>query len=113
MNFACALILDKMEQLKKTMSNPTSQQKELINSIEQDVRQEGEFYQVEALTLDLMREHGYNVMEEDSGDIESIAEKIILNQDELWQAVEIWAKNYGLEQSIDELDLEESEDEDD
>ena len=43
-----------------------------------------------------MREHGYDVSEENCLQIERIAEKIEMDADELWNGVEIWAETYGI-----------------
>lgn len=109
MNFACAQLLDIVGKLKKTIENPTLQQQELIKELEQEIVREGKYYQIEALTVDSMREHGYDVTEKDSAEIERIADKIVMNQDELWQAVDVWSEGRNLKRIEDDFDLEESE----
>lgn len=113
MNFACAQLLDMVEQIRKTIENPTLQQQELIQELKQEIVKEGKCYQVEALTVDSMREHGYDVTEKDSAEIERIADKIVMDQDELWQAVEVWAEGRNLKRIEDGFDLEESEEDND
>ncbi len=113
MNFACAQLLDIVGQLKKTIENPTLQQQELIKELEQEIVREGKYYLVEALTVDSMREHGYDVTEKDSAEIERIADKIVMDQDELWQAVEVWAEGRNLKRIEDDFDLGESEENND
>lgn len=109
MNFACAQLLDIVGQLKKTIENPTLQQQKLIKELEQEIVRKGKYYQVEALTVDSMRENGYDVTEDDSAEIERIADKIVMDQDDLWRAVEVWSEGRNLKRIEDDFDLEESE----
>lgn len=55
----------------------------------------------ESLTVEQIREHGYDLTEEDGGLIEKIAEKIEVNADMLWSAVEIWAATYNVRRNDD------------
>ena len=43
-----------------------------------------------------MREHGYDVTEQDADVIDHIAEKVEMDADMLWDGVAIWANTYGL-----------------
>lgn len=113
MNFTCAQLLDIVGQLKKTIENPTLQQQELIKELEQEIVREGKYYHVESLTVDSMRENGYDVTEDDSAEIERIAGKIVMDQDELWRAVEVWSEGRNLKRIEDDFDLEESEEDND
>ena len=51
---------------------------------------------VESLTVEQMREHGYDVTEKDGGLLDKIAEKVEVDADMLWSAVEIWAATYNV-----------------
>ena len=53
------------------------------------------------LTVEQMREHGYDLTEEDGGLIEKIAEKVEVDADMLWSAVEIWAATYNVRRNDD------------
>lgn len=48
-----------------------------------------------------MREHGYDVTEEDEALIETIAGKVEIDPDILWGAVEFWANYYRVKQLED------------
>ena len=51
---------------------------------------------VESLTVEQMREHGYDVTEQDAGVIDRIAEKVEVDADMLWNGVAVWADTYGI-----------------
>ena len=91
MNFASAMLLTQIEQLEKTIKEVSPEQRHIIEEMKQGIAEQGKYFPVVDLTVELMREHGYAVTEEDSGEIERIADKIIMNEDELWGAVEIYA----------------------
>lgn len=46
--------------------------------------------------MEQMREHGYDVTEQDAGVIDRIAEKVAMDDDMLWNDVAIWADTYGV-----------------
>ena len=48
-----------------------------------------------------MREHGYDVTEKDGGLLDKIAEKVEVDADMLWSAVEIWAATYNVRRNDD------------
>ena len=56
---------------------------------------------VESLTVEQMREHGYDVTEQDAGLIDRIAEKVEMDADMLWDGVAVWAENYGVKKLED------------
>ena len=56
---------------------------------------------VESLTVDQMREHGYDLTEKDGALIDKIAEKVEVDADMLWSAVDIWAETYNVKQIED------------
>jgi|MGYP001057780307 hypothetical protein len=43
-----------------------------------------------------MREHGYDVTDEDAGILSKIAGHVEVDADMLWNAVEIWAREYNV-----------------
>ena len=95
MTFESTLLLEAVERLKNTM-DPTPGQNALFDDIASRIKEIGRFYPVADLTVELMRERGYDVTEKDAGVIEKIAEKIEMNEDELWGAVSIWAEDFGI-----------------
>ena len=48
-----------------------------------------------------MREHGYDVTEQDAGLIDRIAEKVEMDADMLWDDVAVWTENYGVKKLED------------
>ena len=108
MNFASAMLLTQIEQLEKTIKDISPEQRHIIEEMKQGITEQGKYFPVDALTVKSMREHGYDITEEDSGEIERIADKIVINEDELWGAVEIYA-NERIKQITDDSE-EESED---
>lgn len=89
-------MLQTLESLERTLQNPTDEQTGIIINLKNQIEENGRFYEVTALTVELMRDHGYDVTEEDAGYINAIAEKIEVDEDMLWMAVEVWADYYGL-----------------
>ncbi len=100
MTFESTLLLDAVEKLRNTL-DPTPGQSALFDDIISRIKEIGRFYPVECLTVELLREHDYDVTEEDAGVIEKIAEKIDVSE-EIWMAIaDVWADAYDLK-SIDE-----------
>lgn len=108
MNFASAMLLNQIEQLEKTIKAVSPKQRQIIEEMKLGILEQGKYFPVADLTIKLMREHGYDVTEEDSGEIEHIADKITMNDDELWGAVEIYAEDRL--KRMDDNAKEESED---
>ena len=96
MNFTSIKLQQTLCQLEATMSAITIQQRELFDKLYQEIEKNGRFYEVTALTIPLMREHGYDVTEKDAAIINAIAEKVEIDPDILWDAVEVWANYYGV-----------------
>lgn len=101
MNFTSIQLQQTVRQLEATMPEITSQQRELLNKLHQEIEENGQFYEVTSLTIPLMREHGYDVTEKEAGIISAIAEKVEIDPDVFWDAVEIWANYYGVKQIED------------
>lgn len=98
MNFTSIQLQQTLRQLEATMPEATPQQRELIDKLHRDIEENGQFYEIISLTVPLMREHGYDVTEKDAGTIGAIAEKVEIDPDILWGAVEVWANYYGIKQ---------------
>ena len=87
---------DTLRRLEATLPETTPEQRRLLDELNAQIEENGRYYVVESLTVEQMREHGYDLTEEDGGLIEKIAEKIEVNADMLWSAVEIWAATYNV-----------------
>jgi hypothetical protein len=98
MNFTSIQLQRTLHQLEAAMPEITAQQRELLDKLYRDIEENGRFYEVAALTIPLMREHGYDVTEEDASIVSAIAEKVEIDPDILWDAVEVWANYYGVKQ---------------
>lgn len=98
MNITSIQLMAFVRELEATIPNKTPKQQEIFDKLLKQIRENGRFYEIAALTVDLMREHGYDVTEEDAGVINSIAEKTEIDPDILWGAVEVWAGYYGIKQ---------------
>ena len=95
MNFTSIQLQRTLHQLEAAMPEITAQQRDKLY---RDIEENGRFYEVAALTIPLMREHGYDVTEEDASIVSAIAEKVEIDPDILWDAVEVWANYYGVKQ---------------
>ena len=100
MNYDCAMLLDSIAKLELSMGEPTEPQRLLLDKIKGSIKEMGRYFPVADLTIEGMREHGYDVTEEDSGLVEKIAQKVDVSE-EVWIAVEIWADSYGVKQIDD------------
>lgn len=87
-----------LRKLESSMGTVTPEQRAILDKLKSQIDEQGRYYDVCSITLEDMREHGYEVTEENCLQIEKIAEKVEMNSDELWNGVEIWAKTYGIEQ---------------
>ena len=101
MNYTSMLMQETLRKLEKTLPEITPEQRRLLDELNAQIEENGRYYVVESLTVDQMREHGYDLTEEDGGLIEKIAEKIEVNADMLWSAVEIWAATYNVRRNDD------------
>ncbi|RHH14444.1 hypothetical protein DW228_06485 [Bacteroides fragilis] len=108
MNFASAMLLNQIEQLEKTIKAVSPNQRQIIEEMKLGILEQGKYFPVADLTVELMREHGYDVTEKDSGEIEHIANLITMNEEELWGAVEIYAEK-RLKQMNDDRQMEREE----
>lgn len=101
MNYTSMLMQDTLRRLGATLSETTPEQRRLLDELNAQIEENGRYYVVESLTVEQMREHGYDLTEEDGGLIEKIAEKVEVDADMLWSAVEIWAATYNVRRNDD------------
>lgn len=94
-------LLNGVTELEATLGTATAQQHDIIDNLKEQIRENGHFYEVVSLTVESMREHGYDVTEEDAGILFKIAGHVEVDADMLWNAVEIWAREYNVK-SIEE-----------
>lgn len=98
MNFVSIQMTETLSKLESSMGTVTPEQRTVLDELQAQIDEQGRYYDVCSITLEDMREHGYDVTEENCLQVEKIAEKVEMNADELWQGVEIWAKTYGMKQ---------------
>ena len=101
MNYTSIQLMASLNKLEATIENKTPHQQQILDNLRTQIRENGRFYEVTALTVESMREHGYDVTEADSGMVSKVAEKIEIDPDILWGAVEVWANYYGIKQIED------------
>lgn len=85
-----------LRRLEAAMPDITPEQRLLLDELNAQIEENGRHYVVESLTVEQMREHGYDVTEQDAGVIDRIAEKVEMDADMLWNDVAIWADTYGV-----------------
>lgn len=90
-----------LRKLEKTLPEITPEQRRLLDELNAQIEENGRYYVVESLTVDQMREHGYDLTEKDGALIDKIAEKVEVDADMLWSAVDIWAETYNVKQIED------------
>lgn len=101
MNYTSMQMQDTLRRLEATLPETTPEQRRLLDELNAQIEENGRYYVVESLTVEQIREHGYDLTEEDGGLIEKIAEKVEVNADMLWSAVEIWAATYNVRRNDD------------
>lgn len=101
MNFTSIQMQQALRQLESTMTDITPEQRRLLDELNVQIEKNGRYYVVESLTVEQMREHGYDVTEQDAGVIDRIAEKVEMDADMLWDGVAVWARNYGVKELED------------
>lgn len=101
MNYTSMQMQDTLRRLEVTLPEAPPEQRRLLDELNAQIEENGRYYVVESLTVEQMREHGYDLTEEDGGLIEKIAEKVEVNADMLWSAVEIWAATYNVRRNDD------------
>ena len=99
MNYTSMQMQDTLRRLEATLPETTPEQRRLLDELNAQIEENGRYYVVESLTVEQMR--GYDLTEEDGGLIEKIAEKVEVNADMLWSAVEIWAATYNVRRNDD------------
>ncbi len=101
MNYTSMQMQDTLRRLEATLPEATPEQRRLLDELNAQIEENGRYYVVESLTVEQMREHGYDLTEEDGGLIEKIAEKIEVNAYMLWTDIEIWAATYNVKRNDD------------
>ena len=96
MNFTSIQMQQTLRRLEAAMPDITPEQRRLLDDLNTLIEESGRHYIVESLTVEQMREHGYDVTEQDAGVIARIAEKVEVDADRLWNGVAGWAENYGI-----------------
>ena len=96
MNLTSIQMQQTIRRLESTMTDITPEQRKLLDELNAQIEENGRHYMVESLTMEQMREHGYDVTEQDAGVIDRIAEKVAMDDDMLWNDVAIWAATYGV-----------------
>ena len=96
MNFSSIQMQQTLRQLEVTMTDITPEQRKLLDDLNALIEENGRHYIVESQTVEQMREHGFDVTEQDAGVIDRIAEKVEVDADMLWNGVAVWAENYGI-----------------
>lgn len=96
MNLTSIQMQQTIRRLESTMTDITPEQRKLLDELNAQIEENGRHYMVESLTMEQMREHGYDVTEQDAGLIDRIAEKVEMDADMLWDGVAVWAENYGV-----------------
>lgn len=101
MNYTSMLMQETLRKLEKTLPEITPEQRRLLDDLNARIEENGRYYVVESLTVEQLREHGYDLTKKDGGLIDKIAEKVEVDADMLWSAVEIWAETYNVKQIED------------
>lgn len=101
MNYTSMLMQETLRKLEKTLPEITPEQRRLLDELNTQIEENGRYYVVESLTVEQLREHGYDLTEKDGGLIDKIAEKVEVDADMLWAAVDIWAETYNVKQIED------------
>ncbi len=96
MNLTSIQMQQTLRRLEAAMPDITPEQRLLLDELNAQIEENGRHYVVESLTVEQMREHGYDVTEQDAGVIDRIAEKVEMDADMLWNDVAIWADTYGV-----------------
>lgn len=98
MNITSMQLMAGVTELEATLGTATPEQRAIIGNLKKQIRENGLFFEVTSasLTVESMREHGYDVTDEDAGILSKIAGHVEVDADMLWNAVEIWAREYNV-----------------
>ena len=98
MNITSMQLMDGVTELEATLGTATPEQRAIIDNLKKQIRENGRYFEVisASLTVVSMREHGYDVTDEDGGILSKIAGHVEVDADMLWNAVEIWAREYNV-----------------
>lgn len=83
MNYTSIQMQQTLHSLEAPMTDITPEQRRLLNELNAQIEENGRYYVVESLTVKQMREHGYDVTEQDASVIDRIAEKVEVDADML------------------------------
>ncbi|MEG0647108.1 MAG: hypothetical protein RR471_08055 [Bacteroides sp.] len=106
MNLESIQLMESIVKLESIIPVPTSEQAAVVSDLKAQISRNSRFYEVAALTVGSMREHGYDITDKDAGIIMAIAGKVEIDPDVLWGAVEVWANYYNVKR-IDQDDISE------
>lgn len=98
MNYTSIQMQQTLRRLEATMTDSTPEQRQLLDDLNVQIEENGRYYVVESLTVKQMREHGYDVTEQDAGVIDRIAEKVEVDADMLWGSIAIWARYHNVKE---------------
>lgn len=101
MNYTSMQMQDTLRRLETTLPEATPEQRRLLDELNAQIEENGRYYVVESLTVEQMREHGYDVTEKDGGLLDKIAEKVEVDAYMLWTDIEIWAATYNVKRNDD------------
>lgn len=101
MNYTSMQMQDTLRRLEATLPETTPEQRRLLDELNAQIEENGRYYVVESLTVEQMREHGYDVTEKDGGLLDKIAEKVEVDAYMLWTDIEIWAATYNVKRNDD------------
>ena len=93
MNITSMQLMAGVTELEATLGTATPEQRAIIGNLKKQIRENGLFFEVTSAS---MREHGYDVTDEDAGILSKIAGHVEVDADMLWNAVEIWAREYNV-----------------
>lgn len=65
MNYTSMQMQDTLRRLEATLPEATPEQRRLLDELNAQIEENGRYYVVESLTVEQMREHGYDLTEED------------------------------------------------
>ena len=95
MNITSMQLMAGVTELEATLGTATPEQRAIIGNLKKQIRENGLFFEVTSasLTVESMR---YDVTDEDAGILSKIAGHVEVDADMLWNAVEIWAREYNV-----------------
>ena len=101
MNYTSIRMNETLSKLEGTLREPTPEQQVILQDLKSQIEEQGRYYEVCSISLEQMREHGYDVSEENCMQVENVAEKVEVDADDLWDGIAKWAKAYGIKELAD------------